>query len=104
MILSVILFLTARPSIDAIDTIPQPQLSACSLEVLRLITLQPELSLYSLNAPMPWAGGITLLALMSWLNMPLEISCLLELSHGLLEVNAMDDHGATPLMCMLKQF
>jgi hypothetical protein len=52
---------------------------------------------------MGWAGGVTLLSLMSWLNMPSEIMCLLDFTHGLLEVNAMDDRGATPLMCMFLQ-
>lgn len=53
---------------------------------------------------MAWAGGVTLLSLMSWLNMPSELMCLLDFTHGLLEVNAMDDHGATPLMCMFNLF
>ncbi|KAF8501234.1 hypothetical protein BU17DRAFT_58923, partial [Hysterangium stoloniferum] len=41
---------------------------------------------------------VTLLGLMSWLNMPSEIMCLLEFTGGLMEVNAMDEQGATPLM------
>lgn len=89
-----------RLSIDAIHAAVQPRLSEQRLDILRLIAQQPELTLYSLNAPMAWAGGVTLLGLMSWLNMPSELVCLLDSTHGLLEVNAMDEHGATPLMCM----
>jgi hypothetical protein len=89
--------------IDTVHSVKRPRLSERRLDILRLITQQLGLSLYSLNAPMAWAGGVTLLGLMSWLNMPSEIVCLFDFTNGLLEANAMDDHGATPLMCMLSR-
>jgi len=85
--------------INSLETTVQPRLSERRLKVLQLVAEHPEHSLYSFNAPMPWVGGVTLLGLMAWLNMSSEIMCLLEFTQGLLEVNAMDEHGATPLMC-----
>lgn len=86
-------------SINALE-LPQLRLSERRLEVLRLVSQHDQLSLYSFNAPLPWAGGVTLLGLMSWLNMPVEIMYFLEFGQGLLEVNAMDEQGAVALMCM----
>jgi len=57
-----------------------------------------------MNAPWDWARGLTLLGLMSWLNMWHEIPILLESTQGLVEVDAMDEHGATPLMCAFPHF
>ncbi|KAF8588267.1 hypothetical protein K439DRAFT_672818 [Ramaria rubella] len=91
-------YLQVSYRINEIDTAVEPRLSEDRLLILQLISQHPELSLYSLNSPMAWAGGVTLLGLMSWLNMPSEIMCLLDLTQGLLEVNAMDEQGATPLM------
>lgn len=88
------------PRINSFETAVQPRLSERRINVLKLVAEHPRLSLYSINAPLPWAGGVTLLGLMSWLNMPSEIICLLDITGGLLEVDAMDEHGATPLMCM----
>ncbi|GJJ08192.1 hypothetical protein Clacol_002400 [Clathrus columnatus] len=95
---SVLHYAALGPAINALESQGQVRLSEARLEVLRLISQHDQLSLYSLNAPMAWAGGVTLLGLMSWLNMSMEITYLLEFARGLLEVNAMDEQGATALM------
>ena len=97
-------FFTLPHRIDSIDASTQPRLSERRLNILQLILQHPDISLYSLNAPLEWAGGVTLLGLMSWLNMSTEIMCLLEFTQGLVEVNAMDEQGATPLMCAFLNF
>ncbi|KIJ52466.1 hypothetical protein M422DRAFT_202564 [Sphaerobolus stellatus SS14] len=95
---NVLTYASLGAAINALECPVQPRLSENRLDVLKLVAEHPQLSLYSLNAPMPWAEGVTLLGLMSWLNMPSEIMCLLEFTQGLMEANAMDNNGATPLM------
>jgi len=66
---------------------------------MQIVLQHTDISLFSLNSPLAWAGGVTLLGLMSWLNMSTEIKCLLESTQGLVAVDARDEQGVTPLMC-----
>jgi len=65
---------------------------------MKMVVQSPDLSLYSLNAPLDWARGLTLLGIMSRQDMSTEIMVLLESTRGFIEVDVMDEKAATPLM------
>jgi hypothetical protein len=85
------------------ETIASPTLSFPSpkrLQILSEIILpNPELSLYTLNAPQNAAKGTTALALAAWLNKPEDVRALLDVKPGLVAVDCRDGLDATPLMC-----
>ncbi|KAL0577984.1 hypothetical protein V5O48_004022 [Marasmius crinis-equi] len=55
-------------------------------------------SLYAFNAPQPGFNGVTPLGMAAWLNSTVAVQLLLDSSSGVVDVDGMDSHGATPLM------
>ena len=67
------------------------------LRMLRSVLHHSDISLYTLNVPV---SGVTPLGLAAWLDSPDTVRLLLDESHGMVLVDSIDMHGATPLMCM----
>ncbi|PPQ83092.1 hypothetical protein CVT25_003796 [Psilocybe cyanescens] len=68
------------------------------LNALKIILNQPDISLFSLNAPHSSMNGVIPLCMAAWLNQPQAVRMLLEESVDSVSVDGMDAHGATALM------
>ncbi|TDL25494.1 ankyrin [Rickenella mellea] len=75
-----------------------PPLDTERLEALRFLLELRETTLYTLNAPQAVLHGVTPLGMTAYLNQLEAVRLLLEQSGGLVAVDGMDSHGATPLM------
>ncbi|KDQ57205.1 hypothetical protein JAAARDRAFT_131495 [Jaapia argillacea MUCL 33604] len=73
-------------------------MSESRLNILRTLLSQRSLSLYVLNAPQAALNGVTPLGMAAWLNSAPAVQVLLEASFGVVSVDGIDEHGATPLM------
>ncbi|GBE87786.1 hypothetical protein SCP_1200100 [Sparassis crispa] len=65
------------------------------LRILKLLLNHHDISLYALNVPV---RGVTPLGLAAWLNVPDIVHLLVEGSNGMVAVDGVDAHAATPLM------
>lgn len=63
---------------------------------MRTLVADQDLSLFVANAPY---DGVTPLGLASWLDLPDVVRVLSEEGQGIVAIDGMDAHGATPLMC-----
>ncbi|KAJ7510484.1 hypothetical protein B0H11DRAFT_2216274 [Mycena galericulata] len=68
------------------------------LKVVRTLLEDPQMSLFTLNAPQRAYRGVTPLGMAAWLNMSDTVRVLLEESAEYVSVDGRDVHGATPLM------
>ena len=69
------------------------------LGLVRLIVSHPNVTLYTLNAPQEGLCRVTPLAVAAYLDRPEWVRMLLQVSRGLVYVDAPDMYAATPLMC-----
>ncbi|EPQ54025.1 ankyrin [Gloeophyllum trabeum ATCC 11539] len=89
----------AGESWQAVGMLPEGSfMSEARLNVLRMIVSHADMSIYELNAPQESFNGVTALGMAAWLNLPSALEVLLRSSGGRLLVDAVDAHGATPLM------
>ncbi|KAH9481761.1 Ankyrin repeat domain-containing protein 55 [Psilocybe cubensis] len=82
-------------NIDAYDA---SFMSPKRLNALKIILSQPDISLFTLNAPHSSMNGVIPLCMAAWLNQPDAVQMLLEESVDSVSVDGMDAHGATALM------
>ncbi|KAJ7717682.1 ankyrin repeat-containing domain protein [Mycena metata] len=72
--------------------------SFTTLDVVRTLLGDSQMSLFTLNAPQMAYRGVTPLGMAAWLNMSGAVRVLLEESSEYVSVDGIDVHGATPLM------
>ena len=97
-----VVLLTAPVTLERWETVDASDASFMSqdrLNVIRIAVSQPDISLFTLNAPQDSINDVTPLGMAAWLNMPEVVQLLLECSSGAISVDGMDTDGATPLMC-----
>ncbi|KAJ8072200.1 hypothetical protein PM082_015758 [Marasmius tenuissimus] len=80
------------------DIEASPVMSSNRVKVLGLLLEYAEDSLYAFNAPQSGFNGVTPLGMAAWLNSAIAVRLLLDSSSGVVDVDGMDSHGATPLM------
>ncbi|KAF8207075.1 hypothetical protein K438DRAFT_1755792 [Mycena galopus ATCC 62051] len=68
------------------------------LKVVRTLLGDPQMSLFTLNAPQMAYRGVTPLGMAAWLNLSDAVRVLLEESAEYVSVDGTDAHNATPLM------
>ncbi|KAG7089927.1 hypothetical protein E1B28_011559 [Marasmius oreades] len=68
------------------------------VKILEILLEHAENSLYAFNAPQRGFNGVTPLGMAAWLNSEIAVRLLLDNSSGVVDVDGMDSHGATPLM------
>ena len=81
------------------DIEASPVMSSDRVKILELLLEYAEDSLYAFNAPQSGFNGVTPLGMAAWLNSAIAVQLLLDNSSGVVDVDGMDSHGATPLMC-----
>ncbi|KAJ7086153.1 hypothetical protein B0H15DRAFT_845590 [Mycena belliarum] len=83
---------------ESIDASNASHATPGQLDVVRTLLADPEISLFTLNAPQMAYRGVTPLGMAAWLNSGDVVRVLLEESAEYVSVDGLDGFGATPLM------
>ncbi|KAF9266468.1 ankyrin [Marasmius fiardii PR-910] len=80
------------------DIVVSSVMTSDRVKILELLLDYAGTSLYAFNAPQKGFNGVTPLGMAAWLNSEIAVRLLLDNSSGVVDVDGMDTHGATPLM------